>query len=68
MFYCMLQANLGETCANIISQTYNLMVELKPEAVLVLGDGEQLLYAINKATSHPLSIWKWQPLQRRMPS
>ena len=44
--------NLGETCANIISQTYGLMVELKPEAVLVLGDTNSCLSAINAKRLH----------------
>ena len=44
--------NLGETCANIISQTYDLMVELKPEAVLVLGDTNSCLSAINAKRLH----------------
>ena len=44
--------NLGETCANIISQTYDLMLELKPEAVLVLGDTNSCLAAINSKRLH----------------
>ena len=44
--------NLGETCANILSQTYNLMVELKPDAVLVLGDTNSCLSAINAKRLH----------------
>ena len=44
--------NLGETCANIMSQTYDLMVELKPEAVLVLGDTNSCLAAINAKRLH----------------
>ncbi|MBR4769416.1 MAG: UDP-N-acetylglucosamine 2-epimerase (non-hydrolyzing) [Clostridia bacterium] len=44
--------NLGETCANIISQTYDLMIELKPEAVLVLGDTNSCLSAINAKRLH----------------
>ena len=28
--------NLGETCANIIKETFDLMIQLKPESVLVL--------------------------------
>ncbi|MDY6391352.1 MAG: UDP-N-acetylglucosamine 2-epimerase (non-hydrolyzing) [Bacilli bacterium] len=44
--------NLGETCANIISQTYDLMVELQPEAVLVLGDTNSCLSAINAKRLH----------------
>lgn len=44
--------NLGETCGNIISQTYALMTELKPEAVLVLGDTNSCLSAINAKRLH----------------
>ena len=44
--------NLGETCANIISQTYDLMMELQPEAVLVLGDTNSCLSAINAKRLH----------------
>ena len=44
--------NLGKTCANIISQTYDLMVELKPDAVLVLGDTNSCLSAINAKRLH----------------
>lgn len=44
--------NLGETCANIISGTYDLMVELKPDAVLVLGDTNSCLSAINAKRLH----------------
>ena len=44
--------NLGETCGNIISQTYDLMVELKPDAVLVLGDTNSCLAAINAKRLH----------------
>ena len=44
--------NLGETCGNIISQTYDLMVELKPDSVLVLGDTNSCLSAINAKRLH----------------
>ena len=44
--------NLGETCANILSQTYDLMVELKPDAVLILGDTNSCLSAINAKRLH----------------
>lgn len=44
--------NLGGTCGNIISQTYDLMVELKPDAVLVLGDTNSCLSAINAKRLH----------------
>ena len=44
--------NLGETCANILKDTYDLMVELKPDAVLVLGDTNSCLSAINSKRLH----------------
>ena len=44
--------NLGETCANILNQTYDLMVDLKPDAVLVLGDTNSCLSAINAKRLH----------------
>ena len=44
--------NLGETCGNIISQTYDVMAELKPDAVLVLGDTNSCLSAINAKRLH----------------
>ena len=44
--------NLGETCGNILSQTYDMMVELKPDAVLVLGDTNSCLSAITAKRLH----------------
>ena len=44
--------NLGETCGNIISQTYDVMTELNPDAVLVLGDTNSCLSAINAKRLH----------------
>ena len=38
--------DLGETCGNIIAQSYKLMAEIKPEAVLVLGDTNSCLSVI----------------------
>src|SRR5574344_1067287 len=35
--------NIGETMGNVISKAYNLMVEVKPDAVIVLGDTNSLL-------------------------
>ena len=37
-------ADLGETCGNIIAQSYKLMAEIKPDAVLVLGDTNSCLF------------------------
>ena len=38
--------NLGETIGNIIAKSYNLFNELKPEALLVLGDTNSVLCTI----------------------
>ena len=35
--------DLGETMGNIIAKSYQLMVEIKPDAVLVLGDARRYL-------------------------
>lgn len=40
-------ANLGETMGNIIAKSYTLMQEVKPEAVLILGDTNSALSAIS---------------------
>ncbi len=39
--------NLGETMGNIISQSYQVMLEEKPDAVLILGDTNSALSAIS---------------------
>ncbi|MDH5717011.1 MAG: UDP-N-acetylglucosamine 2-epimerase (non-hydrolyzing) [Spirochaetia bacterium] len=39
--------NLGETIGNIISKSFDLLLELKPEALLVLGDTNSALSAIS---------------------
>ncbi len=39
--------NLGETMGNIIAQSYTLLSELKPDAVLVLGDTNSALSAVS---------------------
>ena len=36
-------ADLGETMGNIIASSYQLMAEIKPDAVLVLGDTDSCL-------------------------
>lgn len=38
--------NLGQTCGNIIARSYELMEEIKPEALLILGDTNSCLSAI----------------------
>lgn len=45
-------ANTGETCGNIIAQTYNVMLEMKPDALLVLGDTNSCLSAISAKRLH----------------
>lgn len=44
--------NLGETMGNIIAKSYDLMVELKPDAVLVLGDTNSCLSVIGAKRLH----------------
>ncbi len=44
--------DLGETIGNIISYSYKLMVEIKPEAVLVLGDTNSCLAVIGAKRLH----------------
>lgn len=38
--------NLGETIGNIIARSYDLMLEVKPDALLILGDTNSALCAI----------------------
>ena len=45
-------ADLGETMANIISESYKLMAEIKPDAVLVLGDTNSCLSVIGAKRLH----------------
>lgn len=40
-------ADLGETIGNIIAKSYKLMVETKPDALLILGDTNSALSAIS---------------------
>lgn len=40
-------SDLGETMGNIIAQTYKIMVQEKPDAVLILGDTNSALCAIS---------------------
>lgn len=44
--------NLGETIGNIIAKSYKLMVEIKPDAVLVLGDTNSCLSVIGAKRLH----------------
>ena len=45
-------ADLGETMGNIIAESYKAMVELKPDAVLVLGDTNSCLSVIGAKRLH----------------
>ena len=44
--------NLGETIGNIISKSYELMLKVKPDAVLVLGDTNSCLSVIGAKRLH----------------
>lgn len=44
--------NLGQTMGNIIAKSYELMAEMKPDAVLVLGDTNSCLSVIGAKRLH----------------
>lgn len=44
--------NLGQTMGNIISDSYELMVQIRPDAVLVLGDTNSCLSVIGAKRLH----------------
>ncbi len=44
--------NLGETIGNIIAKSYTLMTEVKPDALLILGDTNSCLSAISAKRLH----------------
>ena len=44
--------DLGETCGNIVAQSYKLMAAIKPDAVLVLGDTNSCLSVIGAKRLH----------------
>lgn len=44
--------DLGETMGNIIAKSYQLMVEVKPDAILVLGDTNSCLSVIGAKRLH----------------
>ena len=46
------RADLGETMGKIISESYKLMAEIKPDAVLVLGDTNSCLSVIGAKRLH----------------
>ena len=58
-------ADLGETMGNIIAKSYQLMVDIKPDAVLVLGDTNSCLFGYRrKAPAYSdISYGGGQPLQ-----
>ncbi len=45
-------ADLGETVGNIIAKSYKLMVEVQPDALLILGDTNSCLSAISAKRLH----------------
>ena len=45
-------ADLGETMGNIISESYKLMAQIRPDAVLVLGDTNSCLSVIGAKRLH----------------
>ena len=45
-------SDLGETIGNIIAKSYKLMVEVKPDALLILGDTNSCLSAISAKRLH----------------
>ena len=44
--------NLGQTCGNVIARSYELMRDIKPDALLVLGDTNSCLSAISAKRLH----------------
>ena len=47
--------NLGQTCGNVVARSYELMAEIKPDALLVLGDTNSCL---SKGFIFLFSTWK----------
>ncbi|MBS5451855.1 MAG: UDP-N-acetyl glucosamine 2-epimerase [Coriobacteriia bacterium] len=45
-------ADLGETVGNIVAASYKLMVQVKPDALLILGDTNSCLSAISAKRLH----------------
>lgn len=44
--------NLGQTCGNVVARSYELMAEIQPDALLVLGDTNSCLSAISAKRLH----------------
>lgn len=62
--------DLGETCGNIIAQSYKLMNQIKPDAVLVLGDTNSCLSVIGATLGEIVDLlqqFKEQPATLMMP-
>ena len=53
--------DLGETMGNIIAKSYQVMVETKPDAVLVLGDTNSCLSVIGAKRLH-IPIFHMEPV------
>ena len=56
--------DLGETMGNIIAKSYQMMVEVQPDAVLVLGDTNSCLSVIAQYSSHAYRKKSFFPLER----
>lgn len=57
--------DLGATVGNIINCSYKLMNQIKPDALLILGDTNSCLSAIAAKRLHiPISIWKQETAAR----
>lgn len=57
--------DLGATIGNIIEKSYKLMVQVRPDAVLVLGDTNSCLSVIGAKRLHiPISIWRQETAAR----
>lgn len=51
--------DLGATMGNIINASYKLMFQVKPDAVLVLGDTNSCLSVISAKRLHiPIFTWR----------
>lgn len=44
--------NLGQTCGNVIARSYELMTDIQPDALLILGDTNSCLSAISAKRLH----------------
>ena len=44
--------NLGQTCGNVIARSYELMAQIRPDALLILGDTNSCLSAISAKRLH----------------